>query len=58
MNARKAELPTLLALWTALGLSFAITMNRIDDTALQIVLASLYVITVLAITRLINARRA
>jgi hypothetical protein len=58
MNAWKSELPTLLALWTALGLSFTITMNRMDDTVMQIVLASLYVVTVLAITRLINARRA
>jgi hypothetical protein len=58
MKAWKSELPTLLALWTALGLSFAITTNRIDDTAMQIVMASLYVVTVLAITRLINARRA
>ena len=58
MNTLKPELPVFLTLWTALGLSFAITINRIDDIAMQIVLTSLYVVTVLAITRLINARRA
>ena len=57
MDTRGGGFLTLAMLWGSLALGCGIAINRIDDTAIQVVLALLYATTVYAITRLVNARR-
>jgi hypothetical protein len=55
MTSRPAFIAMFMT-FAAIGLAFAISINRIDDLSTQLVLSMLYIVAILGITRMLRGR--
>jgi hypothetical protein len=55
MTSRSAFVAMFMT-FAAIGLAFAISINRIDDLPVQLVLSLLYVVAILGIMRMLRRR--
>ena len=56
MMTRHITAVSMFATFAAIGLAFVISINRIDDLPVRLLLSALYIVAIIGITRMLRHR--